>query len=254
MDRVARRWWGPIVLAVAFVAVLVVVVVVGLPGVDRFRAWSDSLGPWFVVVFFLAYALICVAPIPRTVFTLSSGVLFGPVTGLAVALGATMISAVLAFVLVRSVGREAVAPRLTHPAVRAVDARLAHRGWLAVGSLRLIAPVPFSVINYCAALSRVRLLPYTIATAVGVLPGTVSVVVLGSVLSGTAHPAGLAISVAGVVLGVIGLGVDSVTPVRRPDHDDDAVKPNDLKIENQASGLDSNAIDAREVAPSSHEA
>jgi len=215
--RAARRWWGPIALAVVFIAALIVVAVVGLPGVDRFRAWSESTGPWFVVVFFLAYALITVAPIPRTVFTLSSGILFGPVTGLAVALGATMIAAVIAFVLVRAVGRDAVAPRLTHPAVRAVDARLARRGWLAVGSLRLIAPAPFSVINYCAALSRIRLVPYTLATAVGILPGTVSVVVLGSVLSGSAHPAGLAISIAGVVLGVIGLGVDSLTPVKGAD-------------------------------------
>ncbi|GAA2048974.1 TVP38/TMEM64 family protein [Williamsia deligens] len=223
-----RRWWKPAALAIAFIAILVVVGIVGLPGVDRFRAWSDSAGPWFVVAFFLAYAVICVAPIPRTVFTLSSGVLFGPVTGLLVAVGATMIAAVVAFVLVRSAGREAVAPRLTHPAVRAVDRRLARRGWLAVGSLRLIAPAPFSVINYCAALSRVGLLPYTVATAVGILPGTVSVVVLGSVLSGSAHPAGLAISIAGVVLGVVGLVADSMLPVK----DDDST------VDSPASRLD----------------
>ncbi|MBE7160273.1 MAG: TVP38/TMEM64 family protein [Williamsia herbipolensis] len=238
MIRAARRWWGPIALAVVFIAALIVVAVVGLPGVDRFRAWSDSLGPWFVVVFFLAYAVITVAPIPRTVFTLSSGVLFGPVTGLVVALGATMIAAVAAFLLVRSIGRDAVAPRLTHPAVRAVDARLARRGWLAVGSLRLIAPAPFSVINYCAALSRIRLIPYTVATAVGILPGTVSVVVLGSVLSGSAHPAGLAISIAGVVLGVVGLGVDSLTPVRDDEH---GVKASDSTAQGQVDGLDTDA-------------
>lgn len=236
MIRAVRRWWGPIALAVVFIAALIVVAVVGLPGVDRFRAWSDSLGPWFVVVFFLAYAVITVAPIPRTVFTLSSGVLFGPVTGLVVALGATMIAAVVSFLLVRAIGRDVVAPRLTHPAVRAVDARLARRGWLAVGSLRLIAPAPFSVINYCAALSRIRLVPYTVATAVGILPGTVSVVVLGSVLSGDAHPAGLAISIAGVVLGVIGLGVDSLTPVRGDG--DQHVKASDATSQDQVDGLD----------------
>ena len=148
-------------------------------------------------------------PIPRTLFTLAAGVLFGPILGVALAMLATMLSALVAFVLVRSIGRAAVERRLTHPMVRAVEARLARRGWLAVGSLRMIGFVPFSVVNYCSAVSAVRLGPYLLATLVGIIPGTVSVVLFGDVLNTGYNPTLLAISAVGIFVGLLGLVVDA---------------------------------------------
>ncbi|NUS43430.1 MAG: TVP38/TMEM64 family protein, partial [Mycobacteriaceae bacterium] len=84
----------------------------------------------------------------------------------------------------------------------------ARRGWLAVGSLRLIAAAPFALVNYCCALSSVRLLPYVVATVVGVLPGTVAVVVLGDALTGAVDPTLLLFSAACFALGLAGLAVD----------------------------------------------
>ena len=110
------------------------------PSISQVQEWAESMGPAFVLVFFLAQAVLTIAPVPRTVFTLSAGLLFGPGPGVAVAIAATTVSAVLALLLVRALGRTAVRARLTHPAVKAIDARLARRGWLAVGSLRLISP------------------------------------------------------------------------------------------------------------------
>ncbi|WP_067676825.1 TVP38/TMEM64 family protein [Nocardia miyunensis] len=179
------------------------------PAPQQIRDWAHSVGPLFPVVFFLVHAIVTVAPFPRTVFTLSAGLLFGPVLGVGVAAGATTISAILALLLVRALDRDQVAARLNHPAVRAVDRRLARRGWLAVGSLRLIAPVPFSVINYCAGLSSVRMLPYLLATVIGILPGTVGVVVLGDALTGRTDPALLVLSGVCITIGVIGLVVDA---------------------------------------------
>ncbi len=110
------------------------------PSISQMRDWAESVGPAFVLVFFLTQALLTIAPVPRTVFTLSAGLLFGPVTGITFTIAATTIAAVLALLLVRALGHAAVRARLTHPAVKAIDARLARRGWLAVGSLRLISP------------------------------------------------------------------------------------------------------------------
>lgn len=196
------------------------------PSPQQIRDWAHSVGPLFPVVFFIVHAIVCVAPFPRTVFTLSAGLLFGPVLGVGIAVGATTLSAALALLLVRALDRVQVAARLAHPspdhrpssirsamlsrpAVRAVDRRLAKRGWLAVGSLRLIAPVPFSVINYCAGLSSVRLLPYLLATLIGIIPGTVGVVVLGDALTGKTHPGLLILSGICITIGVIGLIVDA---------------------------------------------
>jgi uncharacterized membrane protein YdjX (TVP38/TMEM64 family) len=196
-------------LAILAAALVAVAVLAPHPAPQQIREWADSVGPMFPLLFFLVHALVTVAPFPRTVFTLSAGLLFGPILGITLAVAATTVSAVLALLLVRALDREQVAARLTHPAVQAVDRRLARRGWLAVGSLRLIAPVPFSVINYCAGLSSVRMMPYLLATFVGIIPGTIGVVVLGDALTGRTNPGLLVLSGVCITIGVIGLVVDA---------------------------------------------
>lgn len=183
------------------------------PSISQVREWAESMGPGFVLVFFLTQAVLTIAPVPRTVFTLSAGLLFGPVAGVVVAIAATTVSAVLALLLVRALGRTAVQARLTHPAVKAIDARLARRGWLAVGSLRLIAPAPFALVNYCSGLSAVHVLPYTAATVAGILPGTVGVVLLGDALTGQTNPALMVVTLICIAVGVAGLVVDTRLPV-----------------------------------------
>lgn len=187
---------------------VVVTVLVPHPSPMQVRDWAHSIGPAFPLLFFVVHTLVCVSPFPRTVFTVSAGLLFGPLLGISIAVSATTASAVIALLLVRALGREAIAPRLTHPAVKAIDRRLARRGWLAVGSLRLIAAVPFSLVNYCAAVSSVRLVPYLIATMIGSIPGTIGVVVLGDALTGHVKPIMLAFSAACFAIGLIGLGID----------------------------------------------
>ncbi|MFF0497481.1 TVP38/TMEM64 family protein [Nocardia aobensis] len=196
-------------LAILAAALVAVALLAPHPAPQQIRDWADSVGPVFPLLFFLVHALVTVAPFPRTVFTLSAGLLFGPILGITLAVAATTVSAVLALLLVRALDRDQVAARLTHPAVRAVDRRLARRGWLAVGSLRLIAPVPFSVINYCAGLSSVRMMPYLLATFVGIIPGTIGVVVLGDALTGRTNPGLLVLSGACITIGVIGLIIDA---------------------------------------------
>ncbi len=143
--------------------------------------------------------------------------LFGSALGLSLAVAATTVSAVVALLLVRTLDKDRVRARLTHPAVRAVDARLARRGWLAVGSLRLIAFAPFAVVNYCAALSSVRMLPYFLATVVGILPGTIATVMLGNALTGQTDSLQLVVTGLCVALGVAGLVLDTRLDV--PDAD-----------------------------------
>ncbi len=178
------------------------------PTPGQIRDWGHTVGPLLPLVFVVVHALVTVAPFPRTLFTLSAGLLFGPLPGVCLAIVATSLSAVLALLLVRALGREAVSRRLNHPAVRSVDRRLAERGWLAVGSLRMIGPVPFSVVNYCAGLSSIRVLPYVVATALGSLPGTIGTVLLGNALTGHTSPTMLVVTGACMAVGVGGLLAD----------------------------------------------
>ncbi len=221
MRRYVKRFGDPrligaVVLLAAFVALALFV---PHPDAEQVRDWARAGGPWFPLMFFVAHALATVA-LPRLPFTLSAGLMFGPVTGIAVAISATTVSAALAFRLARAIGRDAIAARLTHPAVAAVDRRLARRGWLAVGSLRLIGPIPFPLVNSIAGVSSIRLVPYLIATAVGVVPGTIAVVVLGDALTGRVDPALVVVTVIAGAIGVAGLLVDARLGIEEPDAED----------------------------------
>jgi uncharacterized membrane protein YdjX (TVP38/TMEM64 family) len=179
-------------------AVTVAVAMVPLPTPLQMRAWAQSIGMAAPLLFLLGHALVTVAP---------AGLLFGPLLGVGLSLVATTLSAVLAFGLVRRLAGEVVRPYLDRWVLRAVDARLRRRGWLAVASLRLIPAVPFSMLNYCSALSSISVRHYLAGTA-GIVPGSVAVVVLGDALTGATSPALLAVSLAAAAIGVIGLIVE----------------------------------------------
>ncbi|MFD3747828.1 TVP38/TMEM64 family protein [Nocardia sp. NPDC058633] len=212
MSRMIRS--PRLLIAMAGLAALfVVAMMVPLPGPQQIREWAGGAGPLLPLVFFLFYAVVAVAPVPRTVLTVSSGVLFGPILGSVLAMAATAVSATVALLGVRALGRDRVAEHLTHPAVRAVDDRLARRGWLAVAALRLIPLAPFSIVNYCCGLSSVRVAPYLVATVAGSAPGTISTVVLAGSLAGDSHPIAITVSALCVSIGLIGLIVDLRLPV-----------------------------------------
>lgn len=183
----ARRLTGPRALAaVAGITSLIAAATwLPLPSPVQLRDWAESVGPWFPLAFLGAHVMVTVLPVPRTAFTLAAGLLFGPALGVLIAVVASSTSAVLALLLVRAAGWR-LTRLVRHESIETVNERLQQRGWAAVLSLRLIPAVPFSAINYAAGASAVRLLPYTLATVAGLVPGTAAVVVLGDAIAG--HP------------------------------------------------------------------
>lgn len=204
-----------LVAGLLLVTMVVAALVLPVPSALQMRAWAQSVGVAAPLLFLLGQTLVTVAPIPRTAFTLAAGLLFGPVLGVVLSLTATTLTAVLAFVVVRQLAHDLVAPHLDRRVLRAVDARLRRRGWLAVASLRLIPAVPFSVLNYCSAVSSIRFRDYLVGT-VGVIPGSVAIVVLGDALTGTTSPALLSVSLGGAAIGMVGLIVQARSAPAEP--------------------------------------
>nr|AXL05785.1 TVP38/TMEM64 family protein [uncultured bacterium]AXL05814.1 TVP38/TMEM64 family protein [uncultured bacterium] len=195
-----------VLLAVSLVAALVVAAfALPVPDPTRLRTWASGAGAAAPALMFLTYVVATLVPIPRTVFSLASGLLLGPVVGVAVALVATAVSGLLSFALARSLGRRMVARHLDRASVQAVDAKLAGGGWLAVASLRLIPAVPFLPTNYACGLSSVRTRPYLAGTMAGSLPGTAAAVALGDTLTGGTPPALLMVYAVCAVAGAAGL-------------------------------------------------
>lgn len=202
--------WGRLVAAVVAVlgAVAVGMVAMQWGGVAGVRAQVAAAGAWAPLLFVLLQAVVTITPLPRTVFTVAAGVLFGAVWGLVLAITGTSLAALAAYGLVRWVGGPLVERHAHRAGFAWVRARLDRRGLLAMISLRLIPMVPFSALNYAAGVAKVALVPYMVGTVLGVLPGTVMIVVLGdAVTGGQVHPALFAVSVAGAVVGMAGTAV-----------------------------------------------
>jgi uncharacterized membrane protein YdjX (TVP38/TMEM64 family) len=196
-----RRFFA---ILAAIVILIAVAVLVPLPTAVQMRDWATSVGPWFPLAFLAGHIVVTVFPFPRSAFTLAAGLLFGPVLGIPLAVVASTISAVIALLLVRAAGWQL--SRLgRHPRIDSVDARLRERGWPTIVSMRLIPAVPFSVMNYAAGASAVRVLPYTLASFVGLIPGTAAVVILGDALTGNVSPLLFVVSLCTASLGIGGL-------------------------------------------------
>ena len=80
----------------------------------------------------------------------------------------------------------------------------------------MVPAVPFSVLNYAAALTPMGWRSFLAATMVGSIPGTVAAIVFGNSLTTGAGEKALVATVVIAGLGLIGLFIDSRVPTRPP--------------------------------------
>jgi uncharacterized membrane protein YdjX (TVP38/TMEM64 family) len=144
--------------------------------------WPAQLtGGWAVASFGLAYGLCTAALVPRPLLNRASGALFGAQAGLAAALVGSVLGAAISFGLGRVLGQAALRGAVQRARwLAAADRQLSRRGFRSMLVARLVPGVPFAAVNYCAAVSRMRWLPFVLATAVGCAPNTAAYVIAGS--------------------------------------------------------------------------
>ncbi len=135
------------------------------------RDYLRGFGVWAPVVSILLVQLQAViAPLPSFPLMYANGLLFGTWWGGLLSWASILLSAVLCFGLARRFGRPVV-ERLVSPAALArADRHLARYGPLAVLVGRLVPLTAFDLLSYAAGLTRMRLLPFALATAVGMAP------------------------------------------------------------------------------------
>jgi uncharacterized membrane protein YdjX (TVP38/TMEM64 family) len=153
----------------------------------RVRDAIDPLGPAAVPGFVLVSALLTCALFPGPLLAAASGLLFGTALGTPVAIASATLGAVLAFSAARFVAHDAV-EALAGRRLRGVQAWIERRGFWAVLYARITPGVPYSLLNYVAGVTRVRLLAFAAATAIGVAPRAFAYAALGGSLDDLGSP------------------------------------------------------------------
>lgn len=142
--------------------------------------WVNDLGAIAPIAFILIYIVATVAFLPGSVLTLGSGVLFGIFQGsLYVFLGST-IGATLAFLVGRYLARGWISKKIAgNQKFSAIDRAVGREGFKIVLLTRLSPIFPFNLLNYGLGVTGVSLKDYVLAS-VGMIPGTVMYVYIGS--------------------------------------------------------------------------
>ncbi len=173
--------------AIVLVLLGIVTVLVAKSGIDvsettqHFVEALKSQGDFGLVWLALAYIPASVLFFPAALLTLAGGFTFGfAKTLIAVSLGST-IGATTAFLAGRTLLRGLIEHKVASDVrFRVLDAAVAEQGFKIVMLTRLSPVLPFNLLNYAFGLTKVRLRDFVLASWIGMFPGTVLYVSIGS--------------------------------------------------------------------------
>lgn len=174
---------------------------------DQWMERISQLG-WQGVVFFILFlaTAIVIGPIPSTPFTIAAGAVWGPILAGLYGIIGIFIGSLIAYFIGRTLGRSTV-KALTGKVVHFST----HRGEFYVGWVIMMAhmiPVmPYELFSYGAGISGLSLPIFASTCLLGIIPCTLLLTHLGSVLTLSMPFAIAVIGLAVVVLGTLGWGV-----------------------------------------------
>ncbi|MEY3333871.1 MAG: hypothetical protein RLZZ176_2174 [Cyanobacteriota bacterium] len=142
--------------------------------------WINGLGSLGGIAFIGIYIIATVAFLPGSILTLGAGVIFGVILGsLYVFIGATL-GATAAFLVGRYLARGWVTNKISdNKKFAAIDKAVGKEGLKIVLLTRLSPIFPFNLLNYALGITGVSLKDYFLGS-VGMIPGTIMYVYIGS--------------------------------------------------------------------------
>lgn len=139
---------------------------------EALRNYTENHYAFTVILFIVIYCVQTVLSLPGAgILSLAGGFLFGVWRGtIYVNLGATS-GATLAFLVARYLFQDAVEQKFGKR-LASVQQGFSQNAFHYLLTLRLIPLFPFFLVNLACGLTRIRLLTYVTATAIGILPGS----------------------------------------------------------------------------------
>lgn len=177
------------------VIVLLVLLLVHFIGVSRLTPESIrnliiSFGWWGPAVYIFLYTIRPLLLFPAIILTLAGGLAFGPWWGTLYVLIGGLLGACLCFLIARSLGREKMKKYLgDFPQLQNFDDQVAEHGFRTMLIMRIVPIFPYDPVSYLAGLSNMKFRDYTVATAIGMVPGAFAYNVLGCSLTDMLSPA-----------------------------------------------------------------
>jgi len=157
------------------------------------EAFLLSCGYMAPLVYICLFALLPAFFFPVAVLALAGGLLFGLGLGSLYTFIGALLNCALMFFLSRHAGRakvQAFVQRKLSPAwQKRLQAAGGRSGFLLLVILRLIPAVPYNLINYAFGLTEMSFGAYMLASAIGIIPGTLVFINIGDKAMNAGSPA-----------------------------------------------------------------
>ncbi len=163
------------------------------------------------------YMVVVALSLPAgVVLTLSGGLLFGGLLGAALTVVGATLGATALFLIARSAFGDTLRARAGPFLAKMADG-FAKDAFNYLLFLRLVPAFPFWAVNLAPALLGMKLVPYVVATGIGIIPGTTIFSLFGAGL-GAVFERGEAVSLKSVlnptlVAAMVGMGLLSLLPI-----------------------------------------
>jgi uncharacterized membrane protein YdjX (TVP38/TMEM64 family) len=142
----------------------------GMSGAATVEEWMRAApGPWSLPVAVAAFAALAFVGVPQIILIAAAVVAFGPVTGFAYSWVGTMVSSLVGFYLGRAAGAAAL-ERFSGAGVKRFVDMVGRNGFFASFIVRLVPSAPFIVVNMAAGVTPMRVVDFTLGTALGIVP------------------------------------------------------------------------------------
>ncbi|MCM3719664.1 TVP38/TMEM64 family protein [Fictibacillus phosphorivorans] len=179
--KITKKW-----MLIIFSGVILVLLIVWLQrnykgfSPQEFRNWIMQWGLLAPFLFILLYTFRPLVLFPSSIFAITSGLSFGFYWGCLYTYLGSLGGGLITYYAVNRFGQFKKYKQWKNERYNKIRSNIEREGFRYVLLLRLLPILNFDLVSYLTAITKVKFKDYAIATAIGIIPGTIAYTYLGT--------------------------------------------------------------------------
>lgn len=147
---------------------------------EEFRNWIMQWGLLAPFLFILLYTVRPFVLFPSSIFAITSGLSFGFYWGCLYTYLGSLGGGLVTYYAVNRLGRFKKSKQWKNERYNKIRSNIEREGFRYVLLLRLLPVLNYDLVSYLTSITKVKFKDYAIATAIGIIPGTIAYTYLGT--------------------------------------------------------------------------
>ncbi|MFD1358077.1 TVP38/TMEM64 family protein [Fictibacillus halophilus] len=179
--KITKKWLI-IMLSTAILVLLVLWLQKNYKGFspEEFRNWIMQWGLLAPFLFILLYTVRPFVLFPSSIFAITSGLSFGFYWGCLYTYLGSLGGGLVTYYAVNRLGRFKKSKQWKNERYNKIRSNIEREGFRYVLLLRLLPVLNYDLVSYLTSITKVKFKDYAIATAIGIIPGTIAYTYLGT--------------------------------------------------------------------------